>query len=294
MKSTDLTKQRAELLVWVQGGFHEYGDLCARRGQELVKLTKVTVRKFEGPNYSPEAIAKMEYRGNIHDNIRIQIEGYAKEFGRVLREEVELSEEDDPLMLRNDLYGLKKSECPPVVLVELILACTSDYGVTIPDLLLRALPLNDYLGRIRDPNYPRYPRRPRRFKGAVPPSIQFMLETEPYYAGLYGTTRARKSQAARVAFHLGYFYTFVKHFRRGHETLTCLLRTMQYVRRRVPAVADYLRTRGRDTFRADALQRRVLRFFEAHPASESAMRKDILEYLSGAGGHSRKTLLGIY
>jgi len=292
MKVADLTKeQRKELLAWAGAGFREYANLCEKRGEEWVAITKENARIVgKTYNHTPAQLANMIYQGSIHHNIRTQIEAYAKEFGRVLRDEVEMSDEDDPLTLGSDLHGLMKSGCPPVELVELMLACTSDYGVTIPDLLMTALPLNDCLRRIpENARHFRIPRRPRRFKGAVPLSIQFMLEMKPYHACADGM-----SQAARVAFHVAYLYTFLKHFRYGHETATRLLRTMQFVRRRVPAVADYLKTRGRDTFRAGALQRRVLRFFKSNPASESAMRQDVRDYLAGKGGGGRKTLLGIY
>jgi hypothetical protein len=142
-------EQQDELVKWVDAGFREYADLCWRRGQVFVELTKVTVRRFEGENYSPEKIARMEYRGTIHRNIRIQIEGFADAFRRILRDEVKLPTHDDALALRYDLYELMKSGCPAVGLVELMLACTSDYGVTIPDLLFQALPLNDYLRHIK-------------------------------------------------------------------------------------------------------------------------------------------------
>ena len=162
---------------------------------------------------------KMFYRGSIHHNIRRQIERYGRDFGRVLSDEVEFPDPDDPAdtkALRYDLYGLMKSGCPAVGLVELMLACTSDYGVTIPDLLFRAIPLHDYLDRIaEDIHHFRIPRRPRRFKGAVPHSIQFMLEVGPYYASY---TKGNSGQTARVAFHLAYFYTFLKHFRYRHKT----------------------------------------------------------------------------
>lgn len=277
MKVADLTKeQRKELVAWADAGFREYADLCGY------------------------------WEGEIRNNIRAQIDKYAEEFSRVLRDEVEMSDEDDPQALRTDLYGLMKSGCPASGLVELMLASTSDFGVTISDLLVRAEVLDDNLISHKNLGFPTEPRRAVKIRGlrtiprsrrgvkrGVPLSIQFMLEIMekkgPPYTYCDGVTRAARSVRP-----LAYFYLLLKHFGHGHDTLTYLLRTMQYVRRRVPSVADYLKTRGRDTFRAGALQRRVLRFFKSHPASESVMRKDVRDYLSGKGGERRKTLLSTY
>jgi hypothetical protein len=297
MRNADLEKKKQleELEGWLPIGFREYADLCRRRGQVFVEMTKVTVRKYEGCNYSPETIARMEYRGSIHENIRIQIESCAEWFGRILRGEVHMSDADDAQELRATLHRLMKSGCPAVPLVELMLACTSNYGITISEVLSMALPLNDYLRRVtEDTRYPRFPRCARRFKDAVPLSIQFMLETKPMYGELYGNTREEKSQAARVAFHLAFFYTFLKVFKQGYQEQTFLLRAMQFVRRRAPVVADYLQTTNKNTFTYSSIQRRVLRFFDAYPASAGLMRKEIREYFSGPRNGKHATLLGIY
>jgi hypothetical protein len=192
MRSADLTKKqraelerRKELVDWLQGGFNEYADLVGRRGPELM-AGRLSPLKFVGTCYSPAEIIRSAYQGEIHDHIRIQIKQYAEEFGRVLRSKGGMSDKDDPLDLlrvRSDLYDLMKSGCPAVALVELMLACTSDYGVTVPDLLLRVLLLSDYLDR--NLNHFRIPRR--RYEGLVPRSIRFMLEIEPYCAAFCGT-----------------------------------------------------------------------------------------------------------
>ena len=297
MRSADLTKdQRNELVAWVEGGFREYADLCGKESEELAALFKDSSPKTGTVVTRTTAKhSSMPYQGNIHRDIRTQIESYAKEFGRVLRDEGVVSDPNDPLdlvQLRSDLHGLMKSRCPAIALLELMLACTSDFGVTIPDLLLRAWDLDGYLDGISGgPRYFKIPSRPRRFKNDVPLSIQFMLEAKPYHASINGV-----SQDARVAFHLAYLYTFLKRFKYGLETLTCLLRAMQCVRRRVPTVADYLKTTGRAKHTLGAHQRRVFRFFEAYPAIENVMKEDVRKYLSGAadGRRNRKTLLGKY
>jgi hypothetical protein len=97
-----------------------------------------------------------------------------------------------------------------------------------------------------------------------------------------------------VAFHLAYFYTFLKPFDLGFEFLALLLKTMQLIRRRVPAVADYLQTRDKDTFTGGDVQQRVFRFFLRNRAAEHDMRSDIREYLSHQPNEKRRTLLGIY
>ena len=204
-----------------------------------------------------------------------------------------MSEEDDPLALRTDLYGLMKSGCPASELVELMLACTSDFGVTISDLLWRTEFLNEQLISQKNLGFATelrraekiddgftMPRWPPTIKRGVPLSIQFML-----------ASKGKKALASRAARHLALSYLLLKHFGYGHETLTQMLRTMQDVRRSVPPVADYLQTKGKDTFNAVALQRRVHRFFDSDPARESVMQKDIRKCLSGAGGDSRKTFL---
>ena len=303
MKSPDLTgAQRLELVAWLQSGSRQYADLCGYGN------------------------------GEIQSNIRTQIDKYAGEFGRILRGEVEMSDEDDPLTLRTDLYGLKKSSCPASGLVELMLASTSDFGVTIPDLLFRAEILDDHsrshknlgfatepphaidardigpmicglfvqAGILRAENFdeqlafyknlffptePRpaikidMPRSPLRVKRGIPLSIQFMQAQ---------INRDGETRASRSARDLALFYLLLKHFGYGHEALTRMLRTMQHVRRRVPPVADYLQTRGRDIFSVGALQRRVCRFFKSDPASEGRLQQEILQFLS----MKRKTFLG--
>ena len=297
MRKADLAEnQREELVKWVKAGFCEYANLCRHRGKEWAEMADRHARDLgKIYNHTPEQLANMFYRGSIHEKISTQIDGYAKEFGRVLLSKGEMSDKkDDPIdfvTLRCDLYGLMKSRCPAVVLVELMLACTSDYGVTIPDLLTSASPLYDYLRRIISPDYPRYPRRPRRLKGIVPLSIQFMLEDAPYYSGLCGIRRGKQSQASRIAFHLAYLYTFLKHFAYTHVTAASLLGTMQYVRGRVPPVADYLGAENQDTFTSASVQQRVFRFFRDNPVAKREMGDEIR---SGPRNEKRGTLLGIY
>ena len=272
MRSAELTKEQREkkeqlekLVAWMESGFRRYADLCGHRGQELAAAMDRTFYECLREAGPIEKERLKWYRGGIHENIRIQICKYAKEFSRILRDEVVLAEDDDVVTLRGDLDGLMHSECPAVVIVELALACTSDYGVTISDLMMSAIALYDYLDNIATPGWPTYPRTPKR---GVPLSIQFMQES------------LRESRASILRGRLAYFYLLLKHFGYTHDTLRNLLRAMQYVRRRVPAVADYLQTRGNDTFNSGALQRRVCRFFEDSPTREAEMQRDIALYLS--------------
>jgi len=182
-----LTKdQRDALAAWVEGGFREYADLCGKESEKLAALFEdKACMTGKVNNHTSVKRDGVPYQGKIHHNIRTQIKMYAKEFSRILCSEGEMSDENDPLdlvKLRSDLYGLMKLRCPPVALGELMLACTSNYGVTIPDLLLRAWLLDDYLDGISGGPSFKIHRRFRRFKGAVPLSIQFMLDTKPYYA----------------------------------------------------------------------------------------------------------------
>jgi hypothetical protein len=276
MSRADLTteqreelERREESLAWLQGGFRQYADLCGYLESE------------------------------IDENIRAQINMYSEEFGRVLRGEVILSRNEELGKLQNDLQGLKQSGCPAQALAEMMLACTSDYGVIIPDLLRRAEELQerecfwpeDNLGFPTTPcptiqglpgerpirGFPRL----RRVRLGIPLSIQFMAET------------IAEPADSRTRHHLAYFYCLLKHFGYGHEFLAHLLRVMQRVRRNVPAIVDYLQTGNKDTFTYGNVQRRVCRFFEAYPASENSIEQQIHEYLSGAGGVSgdRKTIL---
>lgn len=296
MKRADLTRKqreelekREEVANWVEAGFREYADMCRQRGEEWAaigeKNTRILLKVYNYTELQPPDF----YRGNIHRDVGTQLDKCAKEFGRILRGEVAMSDEDDPSALRNDLCGLMKRGCPAVALVELMFAGTSDYGATISDILAGADPLYGYLRRISENlEFWRVPRRPRRFKDPVPLSIQFVLESAPFNA-----PKNSRRPSTRVAFHLAYFYMLLKHFKYSHKTLRCLLRTMRYVRRRVPPVADYLKIKGSDSFTESSLQRRVLRFYESHPGIKRAMRKDILEYLS-ARVEARKTPLGIF
>jgi hypothetical protein len=300
MRKADLTKEQREelerqkeLVDWLQGGFHTYADLCGQRGQEWAAMREshaLQMRKVY--NYTPAQLAKMFYRGEIHENIRVQIELYAESFDRILRGKVTMPDTEDLHAVRSDLCKLMKSGCPAVATVELMLACTSDFGVTMPEVLSIAQPLSYYLRSIaEDPSYFRFRRRARRFKNAVPPSIQFVLEANTMCSGPYRTPRESKNPAARVAFHLAYFYTFLKHFGCTHETMTFVLRAMQYARRHVRAVADYLTTNNIEAFRAE---KRVNRFFASHPASKREIRTEIHEYMCGPRIKKRGTLLGIY
>jgi hypothetical protein len=286
-------EQREELFDWLQGGFHTYADLCARRGKEWAAMGEgqaLEMRKVY--NYTAARLAKMFYRGEIHENIRVQIGLYAESFGRTLSGKVTMPDTEDPQIVRSDLYKLMKSGCPAVATVELMLACTSDFGVTMPEVLSIAQPLSSYIRSIaEDPSYFRVPRSARRFKNDVPPSIQFVLEAKTMCSGPYRTSLESKNPTARVAFHLAYFYTFLKRFGCTHETLTFVLRAMQYARRRVRAVADYLTTNNIEDFRAE---KRVNRFFASHPASKRGMRTEIHEYLSDPRREKRGTLLGIH
>jgi len=131
-ESAALTReQRLELVAtWMQSGFRQYADQCGY------------------------------WKGEIQTNIRIQIDKYAEEFGRILHGEVEMSDEDDPQTLRTDLYGLKKSGCPASGLVELMLASTSDFGVTISDLLFRAKILDEHLISHKNLGFPTELKKP--------------------------------------------------------------------------------------------------------------------------------------
>jgi hypothetical protein len=192
-----------------------------------------------------------------------------------------MSEADDPQALRTDLYGLKESGCPAIGLVELMLACTSDYGVTISDLLWRAEFLSEQMISQDNLGFPDEPRPgfkvgeikvgrlPRIVKRGVPLSIQFMQ-----------AKMSKRAEAARARHHLGLFYLLLKHFGYDHETLTQILRAMQYVRHRVPPVADYLKTRGKLTFNAIALQRKVHRFLNSDPKNKLVLKREISDYIS--------------
>jgi hypothetical protein len=252
MTTPDLTRaEREDLVKWMRSGFRQYAAQCDNWGFE------------------------------IEQNIRVQIFKYGNEFARILRGKIEMSEEDDPQALRTDLYGLKESGCPAVGLVELMLACTSDYGVTISDLLWRAEFLSeqmicqDNLGFSDEPQ-PGFKigkikvgRLPRVVKRGVPLSIQFMQ-----------ARMSKRVQARRARYQLALFYLFLKHFRYDHDTLTRILSTMQYVRHRVPPVADYLKTKGKLKFNAVALQRKVHRFVNSDPRNELALKKQISVYIS--------------
>jgi len=236
MTKPDLTKTgREELVNWIRSGFREYADLCGY------------------------------WEGKIHRTIRAQIFKYGNEFGRILRGKLGMSEEDDPQALRTDLYGLMKSGCPALALVELMLAGTSDQGVTISDLLFQVEIRDEHLGTHE-------------------------------FEGLHQLTESKLShvspRSSRSGYNLALYYLLLKHFGYGHETMRLTLRAMQRVRQRVPPRADYLRTRGRDHFTGYSLQRRIHRFFKSFPKSKRAMQKDIREYLS-APTEARKTLLGV-
>jgi hypothetical protein len=283
VKPIELTKrQRKRLESWVQKGFADYAGLCGKGGDKFAAMAQTSARDMAKTyNHTQAELDRMFYRGNIHHNIGIQVEKYAREFLAVLRDEVELSEDDDTLALRSDLYGLMERGFPALALVDLMLACTCDYGITFLDILMFADPLQSYLDRIKEKldNF-RYPKRPRRFKDPVPLSLEFLMEAKSH----------NFRPTASMTFHLAYFYTFLKRFGGTHETLGQLLRVMRHVRLRVPVVADYLKIRGKGRLSGLSLQRRVLRFFESQPPLGRTIRKDIRDYL-GPNVENRKTPL---
>ncbi len=288
MKHTELTNpQRQELESWLQKGFDDYSDLCGKRADVLSADAERDARdmaKIYNYSHMQTQLNGLFYRGNIHRNIAIQVKKYATQFLAVLRDEVELSENDDLLALRSDLYSLMERGCPSLALVDLMLACTCDHGITFLDILTFAQPLQTYLDRISegdDLRRFRYPKKPRRFKGPVPLSLEFLMEAKSQHL---------RRPTDGVTFHLAYFYTFLKHFGGTHETLGHSLSAMRYARLRVPAVADYLKIRGKGSFDGISLQRRVLRFFESQSSLKQTIKKDIRDYL-GPNVDKRKTPL---
>jgi hypothetical protein len=234
-------QQRAQLESWLETGFNAYADLCKRAGRAFcASINASHLRVHIGDrllNY---------YRGEIHNNVALQIGRYCQGFSCILRGEVEMSVEDDPVQLRGDLCELMTSGCSSLHLVELLLACTSDDGIAIPDILL-------HYAHLRDPR--------RSFQG---------LRTAPFYSA--------------------FCYIFLKYYHHGHDTLTLLLRAMQYTRKRVPVVADYLAIRGRDRVTSVSLQRRVHRYFTDNPGHNEAMRNHLRQYLSHPD-NDRKSIL---
>jgi hypothetical protein len=94
--SDKVSKESKEAVKWVEAGFREYADIIWRRGQGWAASDTA---KFE---YSPLLYRTIgrPYRGGIHNSVCVQVERYGEEFGRLLREEVEMSEQDDPLAAR--------------------------------------------------------------------------------------------------------------------------------------------------------------------------------------------------
>ena len=173
-----------------------------------------------------------------------------------------MSEEDDILTLRSDLHGLMEgSGCPAVGLIELALACTSDYGVTTLDLLWRAETLDEHgychdnlgfptelrpsvseewawvcgfvQGRaIHDEDWakllPLFSRKMSDTSGFAAPSGHRHRKLEIPLSIRFMIETGHVSDVRR---HLACFYLFLKHFGYGYDTLAQLLRAVQYVRR---------------------------------------------------------------
>jgi hypothetical protein len=282
---TELTeRQRRDLEGWLPKGFSDYSDLCEKRADVWLAMAERSARDTAKIyNHTQAQLDRMFYRGNIHRNIAIQVKRYAPQFLAVLGDEVELSEDDDLLVLTSDLYSLMERGCPAVALVDLMLACTCDYGITFSFIGSCANPLQSYLDRIEENlDHFRYPKRPRRLKGTVPFSVEFLLEVKSHkLERTYGMT-----------YHLAYFYTFLKRFDGTQEMLGQLLRAMQHVRLHVLPVADYLKIRGKGRFSGLSLQRRVFRFFEDQPSLKRTIQEDIRDYL-GPNIKNRGTPLGV-
>jgi hypothetical protein len=258
-----------DVVKWVQAGFSRYAIMCRRQGQKKVASIKAVYRDLELPY---RQVQKYLYQGEVHNKVSIQIEHYGDRFSRVLRDELTVPLEGDSQQLRLDLSSLKKSGCSALNLAELMLACTSDQGVTFPYLLCHATTLGNY---IRNPNAPggrKWTPRPTRSKLAPPLSIQYLLDVAP--------------QPTSVKFYVAYFYRFLKSFGYDHDTLRSLLKTMQYVRICAPPVADYLHTKPRYEFSSSSLPKMVNRYFRDDPGADEVMSQTVVIYKSSADvGH---------
>ena len=259
-----------DIANWVNAGFARYADLCGRRGGQLAEALEVMHEEVGARNY---------YGGEIHSNVRIQIVRYAKEFVRLLTDGRNAAGDLDLMQLSTDLAQLKARGCPSIALVELLLACTSPFGVTIPDLLLDAIPVSDALS----------------FLEGQPPSSrrrvshnQFLLKQSPYYSN------QAQSSDARVRHHLAFFYCLLQRFGHGHRTAADLLVMMDLVRRKTPPTAEYFRGQPRPIFTPSSVQRRVLRHFNATPGLQCNLQREILNYLTSSSCVEQQSLLGIY
>jgi hypothetical protein len=261
--SDKMSKESKDAAKWVQAGFSRYAKMCGRLGRETVALNKSL---FDELKFDAAFFRKFHYKGGIHKSVSMQIKQYGDRFDDLLRDKVTMPGENDSLKLRLDLQALKKSGCPALALAELLLACTSPQGVTVPYLLFHYGTLDAYLSYPKVAGSPKRKPRSRHSTVAPPLSIRYLLNVEP--------------PPVSVKFYVAYFYIFLKSFGRGYDTLSRLLRAMQYVRRRAPTVADYLQSSGRYESSLSSLQKLVPRYFKAHPCDKEVMLQTVVIYSS--------------
>jgi hypothetical protein len=229
------------------------------------KLLELMASNFK--NYSL-VVGGRKHVGALTDSLeqnRTLIESYGAEFGRILDGQTDWLE--DLLQLQEDLFALIERGCPPLDIIDLMLACTSGRSPAFADSL-GSVGLNDptlhalkiachwVAENITALNTPPIPG-PLTFLSRILPElaeedharlmndIQKLPELLHVFGDLLNYYPPDKTLIAKVdpwlrECELGFFYMLLDHFKFGYPTLSCMLKAMRHVRYRISPKATYL------------------------------------------------------
>jgi hypothetical protein len=275
MKLPGATKEeRLELERWMTAAFKKY----------------TTARATSGLSILPDETPKQH---------QARIEAYGHAFGCVILGKIEMNE---ITKLLDDLQHLLKSNCPALDLVELMLLCTEDFSMSIPDLLFRVgirkndlaalqRTLNRTAHTVKVLNQPALPmpldyieekfpdmreqRRVRELIEALPDALRYMS----VLLDGYPPEPDQATAADRDHFALGLFYLLVNHYGLGYPTLSHLLKAMRCARQAISQAGGPQghRRRGNELHRIDEGKEKK------DPLSEFAITRRLARYWRAIG-----------
>jgi hypothetical protein len=255
MKQPGVTKEEREgLEAWMTSAFKKHATV--RAGSNLSCVPGETPQQHQA-----------------------RIRAYGQAFGRVILGELPM--DDTPKML-NGLHHLLKSNCPALDLVGLMLLCTEDFSMSIPDLLFRVgirkndlaalqRTLNRTAHAVDVLNQPALPTPLDYIEEKFPDireqrRVRELIETLPdalrYMSALLDSYPPEPDQLAAADqehFALGLLYLLVSHYGLGSPVVSHLLKAMRRARE---AVSHPKSPQGRRSFSEKAIERRLSRYWE--------------------------------
>jgi len=195
---------------------------------------------------------------------------------------------EDSVKLRNDLHNLRRRGCPPLDLVELMLACTNEIQANLPDamLLLGITPtvlsklknnlvwMAKIIRKLNQPafsplDYIKYTFSDSCEQERVRQLTETLHEALRYFSQIikdYPPEPCPIMAAAQNDLSLLLFYLLLRKYGRGYPTVARLLKAMRTVRESVqPAHRARQRassTKTREPYTEGAIQQRISRFWK--------------------------------